>query len=84
MVKLYGRNYGRECQVAESIGLDWDTYRSLICKRVKGRMCMHCESRIHNARGQYCVLRPSSRSENGYKRVCAHDDACGLYNEKMR
>ena len=69
-------------QIAESIGISYDEFEGLLNTRMSGKFCIHCKRRMHNGKGQYCIMRPSSRSMSGFMTVKAHDDACGLYKER--
>lgn len=79
---LYGKYYEQQKRIAEDNGIEWDKYKRLVNRRLVGKFCLHCKNRVHASRHQSCLMRPSSRSENGYKTVRAHDDACGLYDER--
>ena len=57
--------------------------KALLCERSRGHYCIHCMYKLKKGRKLYCEQRPSNYSPVGYRVIRAHDDACGLYKQKM-
>lgn len=57
--------------------------KKLLEKRSVGHYCIHCKYKYKVGRTLYCRQRLSNRSPIGYKVIKAHDDACGLYEQKI-
>lgn len=81
-MKLYGIDYEVAEQIARNLGISCREYEELMCTRKAGKFCLHCNNRLRGRGARYCLMQPSKLSKNGYRRVKAHDDACGLYKER--
>jgi len=56
-----------------------------LAARNTGHFCIHCKYRLktETRRRCYCIAQPSNLTATGYKRIMAHDEACGLYQIKQ-
>lgn len=58
-------------------------FKELLSERKVGHLCLHCKYRKRGNRKCYCMAQYSPWTPDKYKRITAHDEACGLFKVRM-
>ena len=58
-------------------------FEELQATRNVGHLCLHCKYRKRNKRKCYCLAQFSPWTPDKFKRIAAHNEACGLFKVRM-
>ena len=69
--------------IAELKAIPEKEFKELLAERNVGHLCLHCKYRKRGNKKCYCMAQYSPWTPDKYKRITAHNEACGLFKVRM-